>query len=91
MALIQAQVNVRLMAKMATSATKMRRQVSAPRVEALHARARAVFGNAEKGDRWWHGSVPALDGRSPAECAQTLAGWIEVKTILWRVATGVYS
>jgi uncharacterized protein (DUF2384 family) len=69
----------------------MRRQVREARIEALHERARAVFGNPRKADRWWHGSVPALEGRSPAECAQTLPGWIEVKTVLWRISTGVYS
>lgn len=65
-------------------------RVSPPIPEFLLNRAGEVFGAAEKARRWLTRPHHSLDGRSPAEAAQTEEGLKKVRNLLGRIEHGVY-
>jgi putative toxin-antitoxin system antitoxin component (TIGR02293 family) len=50
-----------------------------------------VLGSEAKAVHWLKSPVPALDGRSPLDCAETQVGLREVEDVLTRIEDVVYS
>lgn len=50
-----------------------------------------VLGNEVKAVHWLKSPVPALDGKTPLECAETQVGLREVEDVLTRIEDVVYS
>ncbi|MBI2946407.1 MAG: DUF2384 domain-containing protein [Verrucomicrobia bacterium] len=55
------------------------------------ARAIAVLGDETKAVHWLHSRIPALDSKTPLDCAWTWIGIRQVETELGRIEDGVYS
>ncbi len=53
--------------------------------------AQIVFGSAQKADRWMKRPNPALGHQTPLSLLRSRAGVQRVRTILGRIANGIYS
>lgn len=60
-------------------------------LSAVRRQAQAVFGSAQQADRWMTRPNRALGRRTPLSLLRSSAGVQRVRTILGRIANGVYS
>ena len=61
------------------------------RIARILQRAQEVFGNAEKARGWMNTQLPAFDGETPLERADTSLGGSQVEDVLGRIDYGIYS
>ena len=62
-----------------------------PDLEAVRARATAVFEDADEAERWLNEPNPALGGEAPLALARSREGRRTVETVLSRIEHGDYT